>query len=674
MKLESPINKLPLVGPVYIRRLTKLNISTIENLLHHVPHRYLDYTLISKIDKVQIGETVTIKGVVASIKNQYTKGSKKIQFAQVSDNSGVLDVIWFNQPFLIRTIKKGSKISLAGKLDWFGRKRVLVSPEYELIKDGVKTLHTGRLVPVYPTTAGVSTKWLRSRIAASIPLVTDTIQEYLPSFILKKHNLVDLATAISWVHFPDNLIDADKGRRRLSFNELLLLQLKTAYRKLDWRGNSVVHKLNIDKNELKGFFDYLPFELTTTQKRSVDEILTDLASVTPMNRLLEGDVGSGKTVVAATAAFISFANGYQSVFMAPTQILAKQHYNTLREIFDPFNVRVTLVTSAGVKGGPGKTDIFVGTHALIHKRVDFDNVVLVVIDEQQRFGVEQRAHLIKKSGKKRKAPHVLTMTATPIPRTVALTAYGDLDLSTIDELPKGRQKITTWLVPPSKREGAYNWIAKQIKDHRIQVFVICPLIEESEKETMKLVKAATAEYKKLKKIFSTYKLGLLHGKLKAKEKDEIMDKFEDGKIDILVSTPVVEVGIDVPNAAIMLIEASDRFGLSQLHQLRGRVGRGEKKSYCLLFTARRGRKIMSRLSALTRGMSGFELAELDLKLRGPGEVFGKLQHGFLELRIANWQDTELIKKAKKVAEDAIANPKKYSKLLAKIKSSKIVPN
>ena len=393
-----------------------------------------------------------------------------------------------------------------------------------------------------------------------------------------------------------------------------------------------------------------------------------------MNRLLEGDVGSGKTVVAAIAAFTAFANGYQSVFMAPTQILAQQHFVTLNEIFKPFSVRVTLATSEGVKKGPGKTDIFVGTHALIHKRVSFDNVALVVIDEQHRFGVEQRAHLVDLTGKKKKAPHLLTMTATPIPRTVALTLYGDLDLSTLNELPKGRQKITTWIVPPQKRQGAYGWIDKEIEKESAQAFLICPLIEESEAETMKQVKAATVEYKNLKKLFVSRRVGLLHGKMKAKDKDIIMQHFKKSELDILVSTPVVEVGIDIPNATIMVIEAAERFGLSQLHQLRGRVGRGAKKSYCLLFAESHGQNVITRLNALTKGLSGFELAELDLKLRGPGEVFGTRQHGFLDLKIANWQDTELIKKAKELAQEAFAKPKKFSKLLTRIKSSKIDSN
>ena len=360
--------------------------------------------------------------------------------------------------------------------------------------------------------------------------------------------------------------------------------------------------------------------------------------------------------------------------MAPTQILAEQHFVTLKQIFDPFKLRVALITSAGIKSDPGRIDVFIGTHALIHKAIDFDNVAVVIIDEQHRFGVEQRVHLVKKSRHKTYAPHVLTMTATPIPRTVALTFYGDLDLSTLDELPAGRQPIKTWVVPPQKREKAYKWIDEQIQKDKIQAFVICPLIEESEKETMQQVRAATAEYENLKKIFPGLKIDLLHGKQSAKQKNKVLNDFKKRKSNILVSTPVVEVGIDVPNANIMLIETAERFGLAQLHQLRGRIGRREKKSYCLLFTESKTQKASIRLSALQKTLSGFELAELDLKLRGPGEVFGTKQHGFAELKIASWQDKELIRKAKNIAEEAIENPKKFSKLLKKIKTSGISSN
>lgn len=673
-KLNSPVSSIPLIGSIAKKRLENLNIFTVEDLINHVPHRYIDLRFTSKISKVQPGETVTIKGRVTSMKNQYTRSRKKIQFGKIADSSGELDVIWFNQPFLIRSIKPKDKISLSGKVDIFGNKKTLISPQFEILKPGKATVHTGRLVPVYHETKGVSSKWIRSRVFFVLPLIEAQIQEYLPNSILKKNGYINLSEAYYAIHFPINLTQAQKARDRLSFNELLLLQIKNENRRLTWQKNDAVYKLKVNRKELKDFLTTLPFSLTASQKRSLDEILRDMEKEAPMNRLLEGDVGSGKTVVAAASAFIAFANGHQTVFMAPTQILAQQHYETLTQVFSPFNVRVALVTSSKLKRGPGKTDVFVGTHALIHKKVDFDNVAYVVIDEQHRFGVEQRAHLITKTGKKKLAPHVLTMTATPIPRTIALSVYGDLDLSTLDELPKGRQKIVTWIVPPAKRENAYLWVKTQIKKEGIQAFVICPIIEDSVSESMKQVKAATSTFEDLKKPFHNFNLGLLHGRLKTAEKERVMRDFKGGKIDLLVATPVVEVGIDVANATIMVIEAAERYGLAQLHQLRGRVGRGKKKSYCLLFTQLRSRNVSNRLSALQKTLSGFELAELDLKMRGPGEIYGTRQHGFFDLKIANWNDKALIKKTKVFATDVLGNPKKYEAFNNKLKLNEIAPN
>ncbi|KKR37952.1 MAG: ATP-dependent DNA helicase RecG, partial [Candidatus Woesebacteria bacterium GW2011_GWB1_40_101] len=493
---------------------------------------------------------------------------------------------------------------------------------------GQKGIHTGGIIPVYPETAGISSKWLRRRIHDAYNLVKLQLSEFLPRETLKVNSLLNFDDAISKVHFPKNTSKTGVGLKRLAFNELLFLQMQSLKRKRQWQKNKVAAKLKVDSTSMNQFIEVLPFKLTASQEKAIGEILVDLKRDYPMNRLLEGDVGSGKTVVAATGAFLSFTNGYQTVFMVPTQILAQQHYETL---------------------DIGRTDIFIGTHALIHNKVGFDQVALVVIDEQHRFGVEQRAHLTKIVGGKKSAPHVLTMTATPIPRTIALTFYGDLDLSTLNEIPAGRQKITTWIVPPEKREGAYQWIKSQITSTKSQIFVVCPLIEESDKETLAAVKAATGHYEDLKKVFKDLNIGLLHGRMKVKEKNKVLGNFRSRRIDILVATPVVEVGIDVPNATIMVIEASERFGLAQLHQLRGRVGRGEKKSYCLLFSESKSPKAFSRLSAMTKTISGFELAEMDLRLRGPGEIFGVAQHGFPELKIAKWTDIELIKKARQVA-------------------------
>lgn len=674
MMLSNPVTRLPSVGVSYAQRLQRLNIETIKDLLLHVPSRYIDFRITSEISRAQIGETVTIKGNVVSMKNIYTRAGKKIQKAEINDNTGIMHAVWFNQPFLVQSIKVGELYSLSGKVDWFDRKKCLISPEYENMEGKSETLHTARLVPIYPETSRVSSKWLRAKIAFALTVLESELEEYLPHDLLKKYSFPTFGDALKKAHFPNDVSEADAAKARMAFDELLFYQLGSLYRKSDWKLIHTAHSLRVEKKILDKFKNQLPFSLTKSQEVAVKEILSDLKERSPMNRLLEGDVGSGKTVVAAAGAFASFVNGYQSIFMAPTEILAYQHFSTLSKIFDPFKMRVTLVSRSGIKKDLGRTDVYVGTHALIEKKIKFDNVAYVVIDEQHRFGVEQRAHLVKRAGRRRMAPHVLTMTATPIPRTVVLTVHGDLDLSTIKEMPVGRIPITTWLVPPEKRQGAYEWMKNQIAKFKIQIFVICPLIEESEIETMRQVKAVTAEYENLKNIFSNFRVGLLHGKQPSKIKNEAIEKFKEGKTDILVATSVVEVGIDVPNATIMVIEGSERFGLAQLHQLRGRIGRGHKKSYCLLFTESRSQKALNRLRALKENKSGFELAELDLQLRGPGEILGVKQHGFPHLKIASWSDTDLIKQTRKVAEDAIANPTKYPKLSKKISSDAIAPN
>ncbi len=674
MQLTDPISKLPMVGPRYETKLEKLGISSIEDLLLHIPSRYKDFRITTPIRQARIGDVVTIKAEIKSMKNIFTKTGKRLQIAEIADESGTMQALWFNQMFLTSTIKAGMHFSFSGKVSFYNRKVAFISPEYENLDSVNAGVHTGRLVPVYPETAGVSSKWLRQKVTFTYQNFKSYLTEFLPKQELQKLNFIGYNKAIEAIQFPQELEEVHKGRERLAFNELLFHQLKSLHRKLDWSENKTAHHLKVNEDIYKEFTDSLHFELTNSQKRSVEEIYKDLIGDKPMNRLLEGDVGSGKTAVAAAACFASFINGYQSIVMAPTQILAEQHYVTLNEIFKNFKVRVSLITSTGVKSGPGNTDIYVGTHALIHKKVKFNNVALVVIDEQHRFGVEQRAHLLQKSGKRNIAPHILTMTATPIPRTIALTVYGDLDLSTLDELPKGRQPITTWLIPPQKREGSYKWIDDQIERDGIQVFIICPLIDESQIETMKQVKAVTQEYEAIKKIFNKRNVGLLHGKQNSKLKTEVLDNFKNGKTDILVATPVVEVGIDIPNATIMIIEAAERFGLSQLHQLRGRIGRGTKKSYCLLFTDVRSPKVIQRLNALQKTMSGFELAEYDLKMRGPGEIFGIKQHGFPELKIATWQDTELIKSARELAQRAIKNPDKFPELIAKVHPNDVAPN
>lgn len=662
MKLNDPVTSLKFVGDAYAKRLEKLNIETIEDLLHHIPRRYDDFRNVSKVRNLKVDENVTIKGEVKSIKNIYTKSGKVMQQAQIVDDTGEITAMWFNQPYLLRAIREGDKLSLSGKVGFWGRNISLVSPQYE--KLGGDGIHTGRLVPVYPQTERLSSKWLRRQVKISFDLTKEDIKEFLPKSILKKNNFGDLRTSIKKSHFPKTVKDFERARERLAVNEFLMMQMKSIFKKIRWQEKYSSHQMKIDEKQGKAFEKTLPFKLTKAQKRSVEEILKDLQKKSPMNRLLEGDVGSGKTVVSAFPILFSYLNNLQSVVMAPTQILARQHFDTLKTFFKPFGIKVGLITSS-TKKIPKKIDVFVGTHSLIYDKVSFNKVGLIVIDEQQKFGVKQRRLLLKKSKLKKTFPHILTTTATPIPRTVALTAYGDMDLSVIDEMPKGRKKVKTWVVPNDKRVDAYKWMKEKIKKEDLQVFVVCPLIEESEAETMKQVRAAKSEFTNLKKVFDSYKLDLLTGKMKEKEKKVVLEKFKKGKTDILVSTPIVEVGVDVPNANIILIETADRFGLSQLHQLRGRVGRSEKQAYCLLFTDSTKDKTQKRLEAMKKYDSGFELSEMDLKLRGPGELFGTSQHGFPELRIAEWSEIDLIKKARSIAEDAFENPQKYKKLFEK---------
>jgi len=663
MNLQAPVATAGRVYKLYARRLEKLGILTFEDFLYHIPFRYDNFSLISKINRVQPEEIVTIQGTVSEINNEFTKNFKRLQKAEIADETGAIEVVWFNQPYLTKIIHLNDKIALSGKIDWFLRKLVMQSPEYEIINT-FPPIHTGRLVPVYPETRGITSKWLRRQTYQLIENNKDQFIEYLPESTIVDHSLMGLNKALEQMHFPQSLENVEKSRQRLAFDELFLLQLSAMNRKLNWNKNLISNPFSIDKFKVETdkFLGKLPFTLTNAQKRVIEEIFKDLSLTKPMNRLLEGDVGSGKTVVSAIAMFLSHLNGFQSVLMAPTEILAQQHFKTISQLLTPFKIKVGFAT------GSQKTkikdfDVMVGTHAVLEKGISFDKLGLVVIDEQQRFGVEQRA-IIRGKGKN---PHLLTMTATPIPRTIALTLYGDLDLSILDEMPHGRKQIKTWLVPPEKRENAYSWIEKQINDTKSQVFIVCPFIEES--ETMQTVKAASKEFENLRKnVFKNLKLGLLHGKMKAKEKEAILNKFRDGKIDILVATPVVEVGIDIPNATIIVIEASERFGLAQLHQLRGRVGRGDKQSYCLLFTESLSPQTLERLKAMEKHNVGSELAELDLKLRGPGEIYGTAQHGRKMLKIASFSDFELIQKVRREAEKIFPNLKDHPKLLEKLKN------
>ncbi|MGB9726649.1 MAG: ATP-dependent DNA helicase RecG [Minisyncoccia bacterium] len=677
--LVDPVSKIKGVGPRYLSYLDKLGIKTIKDLLWYFPFRYEDFSKIKKIEELEAGETASIIGTIKKIGIRRSFRKKMfIITAVVEDNTSKIDVIWFNQTYLLKTLKAGTTVSLSGKVKKQGKKLILSSPVYEIIsqqkleKGFFKDLkHTGRLVPVYPETKGLTSRGIRYLIQRVFKEV-ELPQEFLPLEIIKKYNLLNVKIALRQIHFPNNLTLAEKAKERFIFeslflSQLYLLKLKKQLSLLKFP------KIKLDIELLKSFAQSLPFELTQDQKKVLWEIAKNLSS-SPMNRLLEGEVGSGKTIIAIGSSLLVYNSDYQVAYMAPTEILASQVFDKYKTFLKPFKVRIALLTSSGAKiydeGLEGKISkkgilkiislklpiIVIGTHALIQKDIIFEKLGLVIIDEQHRFGVEQRKKLIKET-KTKEIPHVLSMTATPIPRTLALAFYGDLDLSIIKELPVGRKKIITQVVLPQEREKVYQFVREEIKKGR-QAFVICPRIEPTIIEPENIVatnllsyieklnyevKAVKKEYQKLKEeIFPEFKVEMIHGKMKSEEKELVMRKFRANEINILVSTSVVEVGIDIPNATIMMIEGAEHFGLAQLHQFRGRVGRSHYQSYCFLFTENLSKASILRLRSLQKYDDGFKLAEIDLSLRGPGEFLGTKQSGLPDLVMRSLIKKELI--------------------------------
>ena len=662
--LNTPIENLTRVGKTTAGRLKKMGIFNVLDLLYYFPFRYDDFSQLVKIKELVPNQIVSIKGKIILINNRRSHRKRMvITEALIEDGTGTIKVIWFNQPFLTKNLKVGDEIFLSGKVEFDNLGLQFISPAYEKIT-GQESLNTAKIVPVYPLTSNLTQKQLRFLINMALQSVK-LIPEWLPADILAKQKLISLGLALKQVHFPKDFTNLEKARSRLKFDELFLIALQNQLLRQYLFQNSAP-QIKFKEKEIKKFVNNLDFQLTADQKKAAWQILLDLEQVKPMNRLLEGDVGSGKTIVAALAILNVALNSYQAVLMAPTEILAKQHYNSLIKFFKNFKIKIALLTHSEKilnqeenlskievldKIKNGEIDLIIGTHALIQDEVEYKNLGLIIVDEQHRFGVEQRKK-IKDKNKGQKLPHFLSMTATPIPRSLALILYGGLDLSMIKEMPKGRKKIITRLISEQNRFKAYQFIRQEIKSGR-QVFVICPLIDPSDKLG---VKSVTEEFKKLdKEVFPDLKIGLLHGKLKAKEKEGIMKEFKANKIKILVSTSVIEVGIDIPNATIMMIEGAERFGLAQLHQFRGRVGRGEYQSYCFLFTANGAPKTLERLEALVKSNDGFALAEYDLQFRGPGEVYGTRQSGLPDLQIATLNDLELINLTKQEAKEFLEN-------------------
>jgi len=673
--LQTSLSQISFIEKNYLKKLEKLGLKTVRDFLYFFPVRYDDFSLAKKISDLKVNETATIEGKIKSIQNIRTwKKRMTITEALAEDASGSIRIIWFNQSFILSNIKEGGIYRFSGKLISDAKGPHLSNPAYE---NAARTpTNTGRLVPVYSETYGVTSKWLRWKISQLLKSYSSTIPEIVPTAILKRQKLLNAKEAIKELHFPSNLENIKLAQKKVAFEEMFLIQLNAIRARRDWKQSKSI-QVSFDEKLIKKFVASLPFKLTNAQKKSSFQIIKDLEKNFPMNRLLEGDVGSGKTVVAAMAALEAMMAGFQTAILAPTEVLARQHFETFGKVLKDFSQKIGLLTNSESrtfwkkntkknflgKIKRGDIKILIGTHALIQKSVEFNNLALVVIDEQHRFGVNQRAYLQKqtstlKDGLKKSVPHLLSMTATPIPRTLALAFFGNLDISLLDEMPKGRKKIITKIVTPAKRQEIYNFIRTEIESGR-QAFFIFPLIEESEKISGK---AATEEYKILsEKIFPDLKIGLLHGRMKPKEKEALMQNFKNKDLNILVSTSVIEVGVDVPNATIMVIEGSERFGLAQLHQFRGRVGRSDHQSYCFLFTDSNSENTSKRLRALIDSEDGFKLAEYDLEIRGPGQFLGTRQSGVADSAMQYLGDIKLIQQARLEAQSVFALDPKLEK-------------
>lgn len=663
--LNAPLTVLPGIGPRNAEVMSALGVNTLGELLYYFPRRYDDYSQLKPIVRLWYGDEVTVVGVVQKSETRHIRGgASTITEVVISDTSGSLRLTWFNQPWLGTRLKPGEMISVSGKVDQYLGRLIMTNPSWEPVD--AEQLHTNRIVPIYPLSGNLTQKKIRTIMRTTLDYWVPRIPDYLPESTLESTKLVDLPTALEQIHYPESMESLRAARERLAFDEIFFLQLGVFRQKRAWR-SAQAQIFEVSDEWLTQQVDRLPFTLTDCQQRALGEIRLDLASGHPMNRLLQGDVGSGKTVISALAIAMITSADAQAAMMAPTSILAEQHYRSL--------TRLLCITGDQPDGGvlqseqvrlligdtpeseketirQGLTDgsikVVIGTHAIIEDPIQFKNLEMVVVDEQHRFGVEQRAALRSKGTN----PHLLVMTATPIPRSLALTIYGDLDLSVMDELPAGRQDIETHVLFPRERERAYTLIKSQVAQGH-QAFIIYPLIEQNGDEG---TKAAVEEHHRLEKeVFPHFKLGLLHGRLRQDEKETVMSGFRDNQYQILVSTSVIEVGVDIPNATVMLVEGADRFGLAQLHQFRGRVGRGSSKSYCLLIPQTEESADNQRLTAMAETNDGFILAERDLQQRGPGEFLGTRQSGYSNLKLSTLTNVQLIEKARDQAQDIFAS-------------------
>lgn len=695
-KLETALADIKGLPPRFPPRLKRLGLLTVRDMLWHFPVRYEDFSKIYPITDLQPNQHATVQGVVQEIgmRRSWRRRRMTITEALIGDETGSMRAVWFNQPYLSQTLRQGKFVSLAGKVLESEQGLYFSSPAFELLGERRKeTTHTAGLIAIYPETRGLTSKGIRYLVKVFLK-AAPRLEDPLPESVRASAGIPELNDALRAIHFPSQIEEAANAKRRFAFEDLFILQLFNLLQKKRLAREKAPAFLVSDEMLAKDL-SRLPFALTAGQKKALGEIMNDLKRPVPMNRLLQGDVGSGKTVVAALAALVAARNGCQVAVMAPTEVLARQHFHTFRALFSALDVPVAFLTSsrAEVRYGEGlesqltkqrlkkeiedgAVNIVLGTHALIEDSVNFRNLGLVIIDEQHRFGVEQRAALVRGRGI---LPHFLSMSATPIPRTLTLTLFGDLDLSLITELPEGRRPIVTKVVAPENRTKAYGFIRDEIRRGR-QAFVICPRIEPSAEDERvadpraalwQEVRTVEEEHEKLsKKIFPDLRIGMLHGKMPARPngrsggkptKQQVMDDFKTGKIDILVSTSVVEVGVDVPNATIMTIESADRFGLAQLYQFRGRVGRSKHQSYCLLFTESSSQSTAARLKALLEAKNGFELAERDLALRGPGQFLGGKQTGLPDIAMASLNNLELIRDARRAAETHVRSDPSLAK-------------